>query len=243
MQPNKHEKKEKHILAVDRELTELYKVKWHGAKWIPCKPYQHGWIREYVLRDDVARSVEAPDMKRILKAICHKQWCKEKSFEVPKSRRKCDKKHLVPMDPPPIEPIQVRPHPTYPQQELGWSLPESYKKWFIRHAANAPYCQCYKKGQYYRPAHYVFRFPWKFELRVVPAFITKTLDVDGDTQSMIDQLTAHMYNYNGYPLLAHLKGYSYDKMYDRCCLINPPQVERKKVKQELRDKLDDLDED
>ena len=51
---NKHKQREKDALATQRELNELCRNRWTG-RWVEVPPFQHGWIRDWTLRDDVSR--------------------------------------------------------------------------------------------------------------------------------------------------------------------------------------------
>jgi hypothetical protein len=153
----------------------------------------------------VAARADAADFRKILNHIgCH-QWSKTQDFLV----RGFGRKKRVTLDPPPLRPIEVRPHYST-GEEIGWpkDLPESLKKWFYRHECNAPFCCCYPKDRRFRPAHYSFRSPWMFQLRIRPAYISKLPACDGDLDTQIAQLQRHMDCNNFYPLISHLHGHS-----------------------------------
>lgn len=223
---NKYEQREKDALATSTELNELSRRSWEG-RWIECEPFQHGWIRDWVLRGDVARRKDAEDFRRILKVIGTNQWAKEREFLgyswAAWHRRR------VPMDLPPLRPIDVRPDP-FTGEETGWpkELPVSLKKWFYYHNVNAPFCNCYRRGQYYRPAHYVFKNPWMFELRIRPAYISRVPDVSGDMETKIARLEQHMEANQYWRLLSNMRGHSwrYSRREDLRRTITKNQLDR-----------------
>ena len=102
---NKVQQRNKHALATYRELNTLHHRRWR-EKWVPCEPFQYGWIRDWDLRPDVAAREDAADFRKILKHIGSSQWCKTQDFQGAGFGRK----KRVPMDPPPFRPIDVRPH-------------------------------------------------------------------------------------------------------------------------------------
>ena len=214
MYPNKFEKREKDARATQRAINKLCKERWSGG-WIEVPPFQHGWIRDWTLRDDVSRRADAGDLRLILDRINNQQWCKERDF-LGHSWGNRGRRNRVPMDTPGLRVIEVRPDP-YTGEETGFPA-NLKKKWFYYHGVNAPFCSCYARKdrvQYYRPAHYQFRHPWMFELRIRPAFISRVPNVDGDMESKLARLEQHMQANQYWPLLARLHGHSVRYRYDR----------------------------
>ena len=190
---NKFRQQEKDALATQRELDALNAQKWNGA-WISCEPFQYGWIRDWELRPDIAARDDANDFRIVLKHIGTNQWSKDRDFTWDHSRYcRSNKRLRKPMDLPQLKPITVRPVSQVCNEEEGWPIdvPERLKKRFYRHEINAPYCNCFGPHQYYRPAHYKFRTPWMFQLRVRPAFISKVPAVSGDLETKIARLKQH----------------------------------------------------
>ena len=206
MNLNKYQRREKDALATQLELNRLIRERWSG-RWVECKPFQHGWIRDWTLRADVACRKDAGDFRLILKHIGHDQWCRDRDFMTSHWQ---NRRRRIPMDAPPLTPICVRPD-RFTGEEDGWpeEMPQSLKKWFYYHGVDAPYCNCFRRGQYYRPAHYYFKTPWMFETRVRPAFISRVPDVSGDMESKIARLEQHMEANQYYRLLAHMHGRSH----------------------------------
>ena len=201
---NKYQQRQKTALAHSRELNKLCRGRWTG-QWQPCTPFQHGWFRDYVLRDDVSRRRDAADLKLILAQVGSRQWCKEHDFTTRvwggKGRGKTEA-----MPPPAIKPLVVRKD-RYTGEEIEWPLPQGFKvKYFHYHPVNAAWCDCFGRNMYYRPAHYYFKFPWMFDLRIRPAIISKLPVVDGDVESRIAWLENHMEHYDEWNVLRHMLG-------------------------------------
>jgi hypothetical protein len=77
---DKHSLRDKGLLALERERNRLYKAKWN-APLIPVeKPYQAGWERKFILRDDAARRAEAPIWKQILAKFNLPIFSRDKRF-------------------------------------------------------------------------------------------------------------------------------------------------------------------
>lgn len=202
---NKYKRREKDAIATSDELDKLYRDRWK-ERWIECVPFQYGWIRDWTLRSDIKDRKDAESFRAILEVVGTQQWAKDRDFLGYPSQRRARR---APMAPPWLKSIEVRPDP-YTGEETGWpaSLPVSLKKWFYYHTVNAPFCNCLRSGQYYRPAHYTLKYPWMFELRVRPAFISRIPDVIGDMESKMKRLEQHMEAHQYWRLLAHMSGHS-----------------------------------
>ncbi len=206
MNSHKQKQREKDILATVRQLYELEDLRYKTG-WEDCKPFQHGWWREWTLREDVAKRPDAKNLWKIRKHVAAtRQWCRTKDFVVSKSR-----KTRVEMDPPPIYPIRLSVDP-WTGEQTGWpiELPEEFKaKYFYYHPVNSPHCNCYKKA-YYRPAHYSFKTPWMFELRIRPTIITRVPITLGEIDSQIKRLSEYMQFKQYWPAYRRLRGFKSD---------------------------------
>lgn len=231
---NKYQERQKEALATQRKLNDLCRQKWSGA-WVPCLPFQHGWIRDWELRPDIAARKDAGDFRSILRHIGTNQWCSEKEFHYRRGR-KVKRSPWLPLPPPSLKPISIRFDPVT-GGEIGWpdSLPQHLKKYFYYHPVNAAFCNCFRRGQYYRPAHYTFRTPWMFQLRIRPAFIDKLPLCDGGLESQIVRLEQHMQYNQFWPLIYHMRGRdNYDRGDARPLLLT------RALDQELKENLLDV---
>lgn len=77
---DKHSRRDKELLALERERNRLWKAKW-SAPLVPIeKPYQAGWERQFTLRDDASRRSEAPAWKQILAKFNLPLFSRDKKF-------------------------------------------------------------------------------------------------------------------------------------------------------------------
>lgn len=183
----------------------------------PCEPFQHGWIRQFELREDVARRWDAHIFLSILKVINTRQWCRHQDFTTRFGRK------VLPMDPPALDVIHVNLTPVdrlgrsvsnetiinlrgVPYAETGWSLPEHYKKWFTFHDRSSCRCARFFRRTAFgfyptiRP-HYTFSTPWMFELKVRPAIISEVATIRAEQQSKMDRISQMMDQQHGWTRL------------------------------------------
>lgn len=67
-------KREKRIIAIDRELKKLYKA-WYSLGYKKLdKPIRNGWIKHLILREDVARRKEAHVLQEIINRCGAELW-------------------------------------------------------------------------------------------------------------------------------------------------------------------------
>ena len=92
----------------------------------------------------------------------------------------------------------------------GWpsELPKGFQqKWFYFHSVNAPFCHCYPHLQYYRPAHFCFRYPWMLEAPVRKAYVSHTTPADGELESKLSYIDRRIEDKQYRPLLTRLSGH------------------------------------
>lgn len=228
---NKYKKREKDALATQRELNALREDRWTG-RWVPCEPFHYGWIRDYVLRPDIAARADAKIFRDIIARIGGSQWSKENDFTVPKSWHGKLRRIRVPMCGPGLSTIEVRPD-VATGTEQGWPFPESYKKWFYRHSGiDHGRCGCYSPFKWFVPDHYIFKTPWMFEYRIRPAFISKMPAADGTRESRLSVLNRHMESKQYWRLLQNIRGQYHRGSDDRSWFM------KKQLVKEFREELE-----
>ncbi|MBS1507007.1 MAG: hypothetical protein JSS79_10205 [Bacteroidetes bacterium] len=131
--------------------SEIRNLEWNELK----PPVQRGFIRYFVLREDVARTKEASFFQRILDKINTRQWSYRKDFK--KKGRRFGKKvynvreqQLADVSVQDfIKNFSEREHPYFEEQLVHW--------------------------RYSKKPHKVYRFTesWRFVLKVQPNMITK----------------------------------------------------------------------
>ncbi|GEN75762.1 hypothetical protein [Chryseobacterium hagamense] len=135
------------------------------------KPYQKGFIRFFVVRDDVKRSKDGRFFEELLKKINTEMRSPTRKFL--KKKRKRGKKIYVPRE--------QRVANVYPRE---WNSPKSgltkrEKQYF---AMKDNYCPVKKSYKVY----YEFTEPWRFILRVRPDIITHYKPLQSDLEKEID---------------------------------------------------------
>ncbi|MBT1689917.1 hypothetical protein [Dawidia soli] len=156
---------EKQLLQLGREWQaisrKLYNLGWDELN----PPIQRGYVRFFVLRDDIKRTKQAGFFEKLLAKINVRQYSHRKDFLV--KRRRYGKKIYVP-----------REH-TLPTLE-GWQLwrlkltPEE-RTYFSEETVYSTRL---------RSSRVVYRFtePWRFVLRIQPNMITKVRKKDVDLE-------------------------------------------------------------
>jgi hypothetical protein len=170
---------EKHLI----QLRKLEKGLWKKRKDLPLipleNPYQKGWQRCFVLREDVGRSSEAEFYRTLLEKINTWQFSSEKSFKRKKKRKR---RNVY------VEKIQT----VKEFSEWEWKSPklELTEKEKVHFYKRERWCSNFKRYK----IHYVFNEPWRYVLRVSPYMITHTKMVDSDLESEIQLLENYIVN-------------------------------------------------
>ncbi|SHG74719.1 hypothetical protein [Flavobacterium johnsoniae] len=170
---------EKHLIQLRKREKELWKKR-KDLPLIPLEnPYQKGWQRCFVLREDVVRSSEAEFYRTLLEKINTWQFSSEKSFKRKKKRKR---RNVY------IEKIQT----VKEFSEWEWKSPklELTEKEKVHFYKRERWCSNFKRYK----IHYVFNEPWRYVLRVSPYMITHTKMVDSDLESEIQLLENYIVN-------------------------------------------------
>lgn len=172
---------EKQLIRLRKREKEL----WSKLKNLPLvpleSPYQKGWERSFVLREDVARSSEAEFYRTLLEKINTWQFSSEKSFKRKKKRKR---RNVY------VEKLQtVKEFSEWDWRSPKLELTEKEKTHFYKRER---WCSNFKRYK----IHYVFNEPWRYVLRVSPYMITHTKMVDSDLESEIQLLDNYIVNLN-----------------------------------------------
>lgn len=170
---------EKDLIQLRKREKEL----WNKQKNLPLvpleSPYQKGWQRNFVLREDIAKSAEAEFYRKLLEKINTWQFSSEKSFKRKKKRKR---RHVY------VENIQtVKEFSEWEWRSPKLELTEKEKVHFYKRER---WCNNFKRYK----IHYVFNEPWRYILRVRPYMITHTKMVDSDLESEIQLLDNYIVN-------------------------------------------------
>jgi hypothetical protein len=110
---DKYSGRDKHLLALERELHRLYHAQTH-APIIPLeRPYQRGWVKYYVLESRIAQRPDATLFRMMLTQVNQRIYSRDRSF-----RKKCGQEIL----------LRPRIIPTREWLRLAW--PASHERFF-----------------------------------------------------------------------------------------------------------------
>ncbi|CAN5485673.1 hypothetical protein BH11BAC3_BH11BAC3_45350 [soil metagenome] len=167
----------------DKQLRKLYKEEralcWEikNLGWEPLVPaVQKGWVRLFVLREDVARTKHAEFFEGILKKINTFQYDWKKDFK--KKKRKWGRKIYVARDQYLLMPGE------YCFKQLNFSEEESqffYEQWNVD-----------RYGKWTK--QYVFTEPWRFVLRIKPNMIDKVKKIDGELERKLQEIKNYIWS-------------------------------------------------
>jgi len=170
---------EKQLIQLHNQRIQLQADK-ARLPWIPlAEPYQKGWKRSFVLREDVWQSKQADFYQTLLDKINTTQYSKDKGFKVKKRKRR---KRVY----------EVKKQSLREFSEWDWSygklkLTETEKMLFYRQETWSAQSRCFI-------IQYVFIEPWRFVLQVRPHMITHMKMIDADLEARIQQLENYIEN-------------------------------------------------
>jgi hypothetical protein len=186
----KSKRRKKRLVKQDfeKQLIQLRKLEvelWDKRRDLPlvplANPYQKGWQRNFILREDVSRSNESIFYKTLLEKINTWQFSSEKSFKRKKKRKR---RNVY------VEKIQtVKEFSEWEWRSPKLELTEKEKAHFYKWER---WCSNFKRYK----IHYVFNEPWRYVLRVSPYLITHTKMVDSDLESQIQLIDNYITNRN-----------------------------------------------
>lgn len=191
---------DRQLLSLHRELKAL----WEKTRWPEYvdldSPYQRGWERFFVLRDDVANSSDALFYQTLLGKINTRQWSYRKDF------RKRSKRHGK---------------KTYPVQEQ--SLQDVWESEFFSNKFTVQERRCFTEvlvsSQWSQSIFRKFRFmePWRFVLRVQPNMVTQVRIINQDLERREAHLERRLEIHNLWPRLDKLRDYHRRSSKDYYC--------------------------
>ncbi|MBD1363006.1 hypothetical protein IDJ77_04210 [Mucilaginibacter sp. ZT4R22] len=155
----------------DKQLIQLNKRRdelWEQQRLLPKvrleHPYQRGWKRFFVLRDDIKRSPQADFYEALLVKINTVEYHHDKSFKR-KKRRKGRNVYVVKQQ-------QLQEFYDYSWQVNRMKLTENEKTCFTR----VEFMNTNRRLD----VKYVVTEPWRYVLKILPRIIThvKLMDVD-----------------------------------------------------------------
>lgn len=199
------------IEARDRKFRELereHSLLWKARSSAPIvkldKPYQKGFKKFFVVRDDITRRHDGNIIAEILKLINSTVYMQDEEFvRKHKKRGKVVKQEIV-------EP-QLHCISPHLWDKLGPSVTNRYKKYCsgltVKHIPT-PY------GGYSYTRGYFFLYPWMFVTKVEPHFITHVREVLPAVESRLGEIDNYFDTRRVWRRLGKLQGWRYS--YDEC---------------------------
>ena len=129
------------------------------------KPYQKGYVRFFVLREDVRQGKQADFFATLLEKINTYQYADTRKFQKKKKRR--GKRVYI-----------ARKQELYAFNQWEWQRALERGKFTEKERAYFARIECFNRQKDRFETHYEFTEAWRFELRVKPNMITHYRPVD-----------------------------------------------------------------
>jgi hypothetical protein len=163
--------KEKQLIQVDRKQTALYKIQ-RNIPYIDLEvPYQKGWKRFFILREDVARSNKAVFYQNILEKINTTIVSNRKDF---KKKKNVKGKRID------IVTAQFT-KPLTQVEFIKLRFTDKETAYFSWELVKEKHTNRYVKML-------VFNEPWRYTLKTIPNIITQAKMIDEQLESEISEI-------------------------------------------------------
>ncbi|MDR6489596.1 hypothetical protein J2799_004144 [Chryseobacterium vietnamense] len=168
---------EKQIRKKYRRSEELWEIR-RNTPWIPLdKPYQRGFVRFFVVREDVMRSKYGEFFEGILKKINTYMYSESRKFL--KKKRKSGRRIYVERE------QKLSRVSAYNWSDPKFGLTPMERQYFLQ---KEEYCPIRKRYEIY----YEFIEPWRFILRIRPYMITHYKPVDFELEKECAELEDYL---------------------------------------------------
>ena len=192
---------DKQLIKLSKRRSEL----WEQQRLLPVvpleNPYQRGWKRYFVLREDVAHSPRAEFYSILLNKINTFEYHHDKTFKRKKRRRgRCGYE---------IKRQSLRELTPYLWNSSKLDLSEQERGCFSQ-------IETYDVKTRRQEIKYVFTEPWRYKLKVAPHMITHKKLMNSDIVSELDRIANHIQTRHLEPrmyFLAYGRGYNGRRYY------------------------------
>ena len=157
------------------------------------KPYQKGYVRFFVLREDVRQGKQADFFETLLEKINTYQYADTRKFQKKKKRR--GKRVYI-----------ARKQELYTFSQWEWERALERGKFTQKERAYFARIECFNRQKDRFEIHYEFTEAWRFELRVKPNMITHYRPVDIAIEREIAELDKIIDDYKNWGII-HSKIY------------------------------------
>jgi len=177
MRKTHHDEQEKQLLKLYREYRNTWdNSKDHGT-WVEVTPYQKGWIRFYVLRDDAKNRADAYRLRKVLDLANSKIYSSIEDFTRAVWKKGRIVKGLRENIKQPLKFLNEREYE---------NIPSDIKKYFRRLEWTEK--RTYPTKHYVTIVGYVVTVPEYFVFHVEPNIITHHFLPDGEWESRIQEI-------------------------------------------------------
>ncbi len=167
---------DKHLIKLSKTREQLWQQQ-RNLPMVPLEhPYQRGWKRLFVLRDDIKRGPAAEFYETLLKKINTVQYHHDRSFKFKKRRKK---KYGYKM-----RKQELREIDQYDWVNNRLKLFEKEQACFT--------CVSFINNSRRPDIKYVFTEPWRFVLKVMPHMVTEVKLHDNVLQQQIAEVDNHI---------------------------------------------------
>jgi hypothetical protein len=163
--------KQKHLLSLYRQLRESWDDTDSEENWVLLpEPVQRGWVKTFVLRDDVQRRNDAALLLQILSWINSTAACRTRKF-----RTKITKGiyKAIPLE---LQKLTERKYldllAEYEGTQLGGHLRRYFTKRVTKHTATVWHAES-------ETVHYIFMHAWMFATAIAPCWVTHNKRLNG----------------------------------------------------------------
>jgi len=200
--------RDKQLIQLDKRRDELWEQKKLLPKVALEHPYQRGWKRFFVLRDDIKRGTQAEFYETLLPKINTVEYHHDKSFKR-KKRRKGRNVYVVKQQ-------LLREFYDYSWQANRMKLTDEEKACFTR----IEFINTSRRLD----VKYVITEPWRYLIKIVPNMVTHIKLMDTDIERELSYIDDHIDNNHLTPRINLLtRGRSYrwkDRFNERIKYIN-----------------------
>lgn len=180
-----------------RECIKRQNVLYKQRRELPLvpleKPYQKGYVRFFVLREDVRQGKQADFFETLLEKINTYQYADTRKFQKKKKRR--GKRVYI-----------ARKQELYSFSQWEWERALERGKFTQKERAYFAKIECFNRQKDRFEIHYEFTEAWRFELRVKPNMITHYRPVDIAIERELAELDKIIDDYKNWGII-HSKIY------------------------------------
>lgn len=193
MRRDQRTEKDKALLRFYREYQKLTQAHKYSGTWVDVEPYQRGWTRSFVLREDAKNRTDAQELRRILDRINVTKYCKQYDFLQWNYKTKQ------------MEPIPQHLHHLTPQEYNG--LSQKQQSYFNK-MQWIDWTYLYGSKRMHTVTGYVFHRDHYYVLEKSPNIISQHWVPDAELESRLGELERTMDVNNLWPKIYRAQGHS-----------------------------------